>query len=288
MWGQDRRRLGAARPASSPTRTRTGTCAPSTTAAPFYDHARPWITHASVQRIDVYRTAENTDAWRRRSTASPSSSTSAGTRATSTRAGATSRARSWSRRFWEGAVRGGYVAHGETYLNDARGTLVVQGRRAHRARAPIAWAFLRPDHRRGARRRHRPAPVGLGRAVGRRRRRAPDRATSGSTARASGTSRCPRALRGRRDRHVEHDGRDGARREAEPCGSNCPRASTWPCVCVASTPERMPRGIRSLIRSAWPAGTQEESGPLRRVAGSGPVIPAFLPAFQRAAAGGLG
>ena len=27
---------------------------------------RPWVTHASIQRVDVYRTAENTDAWRER------------------------------------------------------------------------------------------------------------------------------------------------------------------------------------------------------------------------------
>jgi len=30
----------------------------------FYDHARPWITHCSIQRTDVYRTAENTGEWR--------------------------------------------------------------------------------------------------------------------------------------------------------------------------------------------------------------------------------
>ena len=30
----------------------------------FYDHARPWITHCSVQRTDAYRTSENTSEWR--------------------------------------------------------------------------------------------------------------------------------------------------------------------------------------------------------------------------------
>lgn len=29
----------------------------------MYDHARPWITHCSIQRIDVYRTSENTNEW---------------------------------------------------------------------------------------------------------------------------------------------------------------------------------------------------------------------------------
>ena len=28
---------------------------------PFYDHSRPWVTHCSIQRQDMYRTAEYTD-----------------------------------------------------------------------------------------------------------------------------------------------------------------------------------------------------------------------------------
>jgi hypothetical protein len=31
----------------------------------FYDYNRTWITHCSVQRIDVYKTAESTDEWRK-------------------------------------------------------------------------------------------------------------------------------------------------------------------------------------------------------------------------------
>ena len=30
----------------------------------FYDHTRPWITHASIQRVDVYETAEMVSQWR--------------------------------------------------------------------------------------------------------------------------------------------------------------------------------------------------------------------------------
>nr|WP_286278134.1 DUF4038 domain-containing protein [Naasia aerilata] len=30
----------------------------------FYDYSRPWITHASVQRRDLYKTAEMTTEWR--------------------------------------------------------------------------------------------------------------------------------------------------------------------------------------------------------------------------------
>ena len=31
----------------------------------MYDHTRPWITHCSIQRVDVYRTAEYTDEWQK-------------------------------------------------------------------------------------------------------------------------------------------------------------------------------------------------------------------------------
>jgi hypothetical protein len=30
----------------------------------FWDNSAKWVTHSSLQRVDVYRTAENTDAWR--------------------------------------------------------------------------------------------------------------------------------------------------------------------------------------------------------------------------------
>ncbi|MFF3663819.1 hypothetical protein [Streptomyces olivochromogenes] len=32
----------------------------------LYDCSREWITHASVQGVDLYKTAENVDAWRER------------------------------------------------------------------------------------------------------------------------------------------------------------------------------------------------------------------------------
>jgi hypothetical protein len=33
---------------------------------PFYDHTRPWVTHCSVQRVDVHKTAEAVTEWRER------------------------------------------------------------------------------------------------------------------------------------------------------------------------------------------------------------------------------
>lgn len=33
---------------------------------PFYDYSRPWVTHCSIQRQDLYRTVENVNEWRER------------------------------------------------------------------------------------------------------------------------------------------------------------------------------------------------------------------------------
>ncbi len=51
-------------------------------------------------------------------TESRSSLTSAATKGILTRAGGNISGEELVRRYWEGAVRGGYIAHGETYLND--------------------------------------------------------------------------------------------------------------------------------------------------------------------------
>ncbi len=32
----------------------------------FYDYSRPWVTHCSIQRQDVHKTAEFTGGWRQR------------------------------------------------------------------------------------------------------------------------------------------------------------------------------------------------------------------------------
>jgi hypothetical protein len=83
----------------------------------FYDHARPWITHCSVQRIDAYRTSENTDEWRE-AYAKPVVVDECGYEGDLDQGWGNISGRELVRRCWEGAVRGGYVGHGETYLND--------------------------------------------------------------------------------------------------------------------------------------------------------------------------
>lgn len=83
----------------------------------FYDYTRPWITHASTQRIDVYRTAENTDAWREQ-WGKPVVIDECAYEGDIDQGWGNITGEEMTRRFWEGAVRGGYVGHGETYLND--------------------------------------------------------------------------------------------------------------------------------------------------------------------------
>jgi hypothetical protein len=82
----------------------------------FYDFSRPWVTHCSIQKNEMYRTAELTDQWRKQwnkpvvidecayeGNVSPTWGNITG--------------EEMVRRFWEGAVRGGYVGHGETYVH---------------------------------------------------------------------------------------------------------------------------------------------------------------------------
>lgn len=83
----------------------------------FYDYSKPWITHCSVQRIDVYRTAENTDVWREQ-WGKPIVIDECAYEGDIDQGWGNITGEEMVRRFWEGAIRGGYVGHGETYLND--------------------------------------------------------------------------------------------------------------------------------------------------------------------------
>jgi uncharacterized protein DUF5605/uncharacterized protein DUF5060 len=85
---------------------------------PFYDYAKPWVTHCSIQRTDMYRTAENTDEWRTR-WGKPVVIDECAYEGDIEQGWGNITGEEMVRRFWEGAVRGGYVGHGETYLNDA-------------------------------------------------------------------------------------------------------------------------------------------------------------------------
>jgi len=84
----------------------------------IYDHTRPWITHCSIQRTDTYRTAENVGEWRDRYH-KPVVVDECGYEGDLEWGWGNISAPELVRRCWEGAVRGGYVTHGETYYDDS-------------------------------------------------------------------------------------------------------------------------------------------------------------------------
>ncbi|WP_066285297.1 DUF5605 domain-containing protein [Arthrobacter sp. B6] len=84
--------------------------------AKFYDYSRPWVTHCSIQRTDNYVSAENTDSWRKQ-WGKPVVIDEVGYEGDVAEGWGNLSPQELVRRCWEGAVRGGYVNHGETYLD---------------------------------------------------------------------------------------------------------------------------------------------------------------------------
>ncbi|MDR3121103.1 MAG: DUF5605 domain-containing protein [Clostridiales bacterium] len=85
---------------------------------PFYDYSRPWVTHCSIQRQDIYKTAEYTDEWRERYQ-KPVVLDEIAYEGNIQHGWGNITGQEMTRRFWEAACRGGYAGHGETYLNES-------------------------------------------------------------------------------------------------------------------------------------------------------------------------
>lgn len=83
---------------------------------PFYNHNRPWITHCSIQRQEVYLSAEYTEKWRE-TYKKPVVLDEICYEGDLQYGWGNISAREMVRRFWEATVRGGYAGHGETYLH---------------------------------------------------------------------------------------------------------------------------------------------------------------------------
>jgi hypothetical protein len=83
----------------------------------FYDYTKPWITHCSVQRVDVYRTAENTTEWREQ-WGKPIVVDECGYEGNLDQGWGNLTGEEMVRRFWEAALRGGYLGHGETLYRE--------------------------------------------------------------------------------------------------------------------------------------------------------------------------
>ncbi|MCM8710016.1 DUF5605 domain-containing protein [Clostridium sp. SYSU_GA19001] len=82
----------------------------------FYDHGKPWVTHCSIQRVDTFRTSENTDIWRELYK-KPIVIDECAYEGNINHGWGNITGQEMTRRFWEGVVRGGYVGHGETYVH---------------------------------------------------------------------------------------------------------------------------------------------------------------------------
>ncbi|AST57092.1 alpha-L-rhamnosidase [Thermoanaerobacterium thermosaccharolyticum] len=82
----------------------------------FYDFNKQWVTHCSIQRIDVYKTSENTDEWRRHFN-KPIVIDECAYEGNIEHGWGNITGEEMTRRVWEGVVRGGYVGHGETYMH---------------------------------------------------------------------------------------------------------------------------------------------------------------------------
>lgn len=107
----------------------------------FYDYKTPWITHCSMQRIDFYKTSENTDEWRK-IYEKPIVIDECAYEGNINQGWGNITGEEMTRRFWEGTVRGGYVGHGETYVHPEDILWWSHGGELH-GTSPARIAFLR-------------------------------------------------------------------------------------------------------------------------------------------------
>ncbi len=83
---------------------------------PFYDFTRPWITHCSMQRQDLYRHVEYTEDYRIRY-GKPVVWDEIAYEGNIDMGWGNISGQELTRRFWEASLRGGYAGHGETYID---------------------------------------------------------------------------------------------------------------------------------------------------------------------------
>jgi hypothetical protein len=82
----------------------------------FYDHSRPWITHCSIQKADVYKTTEFAAEYRVRYK-KPVVFDEISYEGNIQHGWGNISGKELVRRFWEATVRGAYAGHGETYTH---------------------------------------------------------------------------------------------------------------------------------------------------------------------------
>lgn len=82
----------------------------------FYDYKKSWITHCSIQRQDLYKSAELVTEWREKFQ-KPVVLDEIAYEGNIQHGWGNISGEEMLRRFWEAVCRGGYPGHGETYLN---------------------------------------------------------------------------------------------------------------------------------------------------------------------------
>lgn len=82
----------------------------------LYDYSRPWITHCSIQRTDVYKSGEMVDEWRERYK-KPIVLDEICYEGNIDHGWGNINGQELTRRFWEATCRGGYAGHGETFVH---------------------------------------------------------------------------------------------------------------------------------------------------------------------------
>lgn len=82
----------------------------------LFDHSHPWITHVSWQRCDLQRTTECVTELRA-AYGKPVVADEVAYEGNINWGWGNITAQEMTRRFWEGCLRGGYVTHGETYVD---------------------------------------------------------------------------------------------------------------------------------------------------------------------------
>ncbi|WP_243111214.1 DUF5605 domain-containing protein [Acutalibacter sp. 1XD8-33] len=107
----------------------------------FYDHSRPWVTHCSLQRQDLYRHVEFTDEYRVR-WGKPIVWDEISYEGNIDMGWGNISGQELTRRFWEAAMRGGYAGHGETFVDEENDILWWSHGGPLRGESPARIRFL--------------------------------------------------------------------------------------------------------------------------------------------------
>lgn len=105
-----------------------------------YDYNEPWCTHCSTQRVDTTRTTEAIADWRR-DFGKPVVCDEPGYEGNIYWGWGNLPGTELMRRYWEGAIRGGYVTHGETFIDNPQ-IWWAHGGKLY-GEAPARIAFMR-------------------------------------------------------------------------------------------------------------------------------------------------